>query len=227
VAYRLQMLQALMEAHPDRAGVLRRHVDALELGIETEPDLCLHRVRTLFEAVHATIAPRLGVSLDDEMAFPARNSRIIKAMDFSIPNHPHGDRINEAISKLLGSINGAASALAELSNIPNLRHGGSLDWSTLQRQHAYMLGGFCDALVTFLFDVAWSRELEPDSAPAASDFGDFADFNRVLDEDHGPIVIANATFEASRVLFVLDRTQYDAARAEWVPEESQADRENV
>ena len=91
------------------------------------------------------------------MEFPARNSRIIRALDFSVPNHPEAARINTVISRLLGSINGAASALADLSNIPNIRHGGSLDWGTLERQHAVMLGGLCDTLVSFLFDVAWSR----------------------------------------------------------------------
>src|SRR5208283_4879347 len=158
--FTLQMLRTLIADHPDRAAPLTRHVEALEKAIDAEPELCLHRVRALFESVHATIAPQLGIDLSDVIEFPTRNSRIIKAMDFSVRNHPDADKINGIIGKLLGSINGAAAALAELSNIPNLRHGGSLDWGTLERRHAIMLGGMCDTLVSFLFEVAWGPGVE-------------------------------------------------------------------
>ncbi|MCJ2081693.1 abortive infection family protein [Methylobacterium sp. J-090] len=213
------MLRTLMETHPDRAASLRRHVEALEATISLEPQLCLHRVRTLFEAVHETIAPQLGIDLSDAIEFPTRNSRIIKALDFSVPNHPESGKINSAISKLLGSIDGTAAALAELSNIPNLRHGGSLDWGTLERQHAIMLGGLCDTLVAFLFDVAWSREAILIKSSTAKTYGDFQTFNDYLDDEYAPPLIAGSTFMPSKILFELDATLYDTARAEWLAEQ--------
>jgi hypothetical protein len=51
-----------------------------------------------------------------------------------------------------------------------------------------------------------------------------AAFNVSLDEDYGPIQIATSTFEASRVLFVLDPTQYDAARLEWEADQTDPER---
>lgn len=210
----LQQLRALMDAYPDRSANLRRPVEALEAAIASEPELCLHRVRTLFEAVHVSIAPTLGVDIAGAAEFPARNSRIIKAMDFSVHGHPEAGKIGKTIEKLLGSINGTASALAELSNIPHLRHGGSLDWTTLGRQHAVMLGSLCDALVGFLIEIAWTRSPAPAASPPPDQFGDFPEFDAYLDD--GPqVTVAGAVFEPSRVLFNLDRTQYDAARQEW------------
>ncbi len=209
----LQQLRALIEAHPDRAPGLLRPVESLEAAVASEPELCLNRVRTLFEAVQVSIAPILGVQFAETSDFPARNSRIIKALDFSVPGHPEADRIGKTIEKLLGSINGTASALAELSNIPNLRHGGSVDWATLDRQHAVMLASLCDALVGFLFEVAWSRLPQP--VPDIERYADFANFNTYLDEEYETVAIAGAAFEPSRVLFTLDPTQYDAARQEW------------
>lgn len=217
--YVLQMLRAIMDNHPDRAASLLRHVEALELTIATEPQLCLHRVRTLFEAVHETIAPQLGIDLTGVTEFPTRNSRIIRALDFSLPNHPDAERINAAISKLLGSINGTAAALAELSNVPNLRHGGSLDWATLERQHAAMLGGLCDTLASFLFDVAWSRTSLKTAAHELPLYDDYQEFNASLDEE-GTIPISGANFLPSRILFELDRLQYDLARQEWESEQT-------
>lgn len=215
MAYTLQMLRALMEDHPDPAAPLRRHVEALEASIASEPELCLHRVRTLFEAVHQTIAPELGLDFSNTMEFPSRNSRIIRALDFSISDHPEATKINAAIARLLGSINGAASALAELSNIPNLRHGGSLDWGALERRHAVMLGGLCDTLVSFLFEAVWSRPQGTRVATESTNYEDFGLFNASVDEEYGDVQIAGATFLPSRILYELDNTQYQAARLEW------------
>ncbi len=212
--YALQMLRALIEAHPDRAASLERHVKALEHSIEEQPAFCLQNVRTLFEAAHVTIAPRLRVEFRN-IQFPGRMKAIIDALDFSIADHPNAEQINEHIRALLTGIEDTALALSRLSNIPNMRHGGSLDWGTLERQHALMLGGLCDALVSFLFDVAWSRG-DPDAVvlePAR--YEDFEEFNAYLDDEHGDVEVAGATFAASRVLYLMDRIQYDAARLEW------------
>jgi len=102
--YTLQMLRTLIADHPDRAEPLTRHVDALEKAIDAEPELCLHRVRALFESVHATIAPQLGIDISDVIEFPTRNSRIIKAMDFHSINHPEAEKINAIIGKLLAQL---------------------------------------------------------------------------------------------------------------------------
>lgn len=216
--YTLQMLRALMETHPDRAEPLRIHVEALERSIEIQPAFCLQSVRTLFEAAHATIGPRLGVAFGKDDNFQQRTRALLSAMDFSVADHPDTAKINETITKLLGSINGAALALAELSNIPNMRHGGSLDWGTLQRQHALMLGGLCDSLVAFLFDVAWSRTTPEDAAGNQPDYGDHNAFNAYLDSEYDPVEIAGAAFDPSYVLFHLDETAYDAARIDWEAE---------
>jgi hypothetical protein len=106
-------------------------------------------------------------------------------------------------------------ALAQLSNIPNMRHGGSLDWGTLERQHAIMLGGLCDTLVSFLFDVAWSRAPVKSSDPEPNRYEDFEAFNVWLDEEYGDIEIAGLMFLPSKILYLLDVTQYQVARLEW------------
>jgi hypothetical protein len=218
--YALQMLRALLEAHPDRAEPLRIHVTALERSIESEPAFCLQSVRGLFEAAHGTIAPRLGIVFGKDDQFHQRMRAVINAMDFSITNHPDAEKINETLKKLLGNINGTAHALAELSNIPNMRHGGSLDWGTLQRQHALMLGGLCDSLVAFLFDVAWSRGADQTEEPARLGYSDFPDFNAYLDSEYDEVEIVGSTFDPSLVLFHLDETAYDAARIDWEAEQA-------
>ncbi|TNC61571.1 abortive infection family protein [Rubellimicrobium roseum] len=213
-----QMLRALIENHPDRAERLRTHVDALEVTINDEPSRCLERVRALFEATQLTIAPQLGVTLKDAGDLAARNKQLLEALDFKLAGHPEAERIDRSIKKLIGSINGTIGALGELSNVPGLRHGGSLDWAMLEGRHAVMLGGLCDTLIAFLFDAAWSR---PVTTAADSDpdlYPDYAAFNGYLDDEH-EVVVAGSTLSASRALYLLDRTQYDMARVEWEAEQ--------
>jgi Abortive infection C-terminus len=217
--YRLQSLHSLIEVHPDRAEPLRRHVEALELSIETQPAFCLQSVRALFEAAHATIAPLIGVNFAKNDGFPGRMKGVIAALDFSVANHPDADKINTHVKELTQAIEDMAIALARLSNIPNLRHGGSLDWGTLERQHALMLGGLCDTLVSFLFDVAWRRPMAQAATPTLPQYEDFAAFNTALDDDYGDIEIAGSVFQPSKVLYLLDNTQYEAARLEWEAEQ--------
>lgn len=227
MAYSLQMLRALMEAHPDRAEPLRRYVEALEISIESQPAFCLQNVRTLFEAAHATIAPQLGVQFKKNGRFPDRMRAVIEALDFTITNHPDGAKINATVAALLKGIDDTAVALAQLSNIPNMRHGGSLDWGTLERQHAAMLGGLCDTLVSFLFDVAWSRPSPEGPEPEPASYEDFQPFNDWLDDEHGNVEIAGSLFLPSKILYMLDATQYEAARLDWEAEQAvaSADRE--
>ena len=209
------MLHLLMQEHPDRAERLRVHVEALEASIEGQPAFCLQNVRTLFEAAQATIAPQLGVTFSRNSGFPDRMRSVIEKMDFSIANHPEATKIHSTITALLKGIDDIAVALAQLSNIPNMRHGGSLDWGTLERQHAAMLGGLCDSLVSFLFDVAWRRPAAGAIAPEPECYEDFAAFNAWLDDEHENVEIAGSLFLPSKILYLLDPTQYEAARLDW------------
>ena len=214
MAYQLQLLRNLIERHPERAGNLELHVAALEQSIEQLPNTCLASVRTIFEAAQASIGLQLKIEFGRD-GLPGRMTKVIEAFDFSMTDHPDGDKIHEELSALIKGIEETTTALARLSNIPNMRHGGALDWAVLQRQHAYMLGGLCDALVSFLLDVAWSRPSEEAEEPSGPSYEIEGEFNDSIDGQYELVEIAGSRFEASRILFTLDRTQYEAALVEW------------
>lgn len=214
MAYQLQLLRNLIERHPERAGNLELHVAALEQSIEQLPNTCLASVRTIFEAAQASIGLQLNIEFGRD-GLPGRMTKVIEAFDFSMTDHPDGGKIHEELSALIKGIEETTTALARLSNIPNMRHGGALDWAVLQRQHAYMLGGLCDALVSFLLDVAWSRPSDEVEEPSGPSYELEGDFNDSLDSEYELVEIAGSSFEPSRILFNLDRTQYEAALVEW------------
>lgn len=222
--YQLQRLRELIDRHPERAGSLLLHVESLERSIESLPLTCLANARTMFEAAQSSLCGRLNIPSVANEDFPQTTRRILRALDLSLQGHPQAAQIEAHVKRLLGSISGAASALAELSNIPNLRHGGALDLPTLERHHAYMLGGLCDALVSFLLDVARSR---PDEAPAPPrlSYDDNPDFNATLDGEQPPIEVAGGRFQPGEVLFKLDPILYETALAEWRAERKSGDKE--
>lgn len=214
MAYQLQLLRNLIDRHPERAGNLELHVRALEQSIEQLPNTCLASVRTIFEAAQASIGLHLNIEFGRD-GLPGRMTKVIDAFDFSMTDHPDGDKIHEELSALIKGIEETTTALARLSNIPNMRHGGALDWAVLQRQHAYMLGGLCDALVSFLLDVAWSRQSDEVEEASGPTYAVESDFNDKLDSEYELVEIAGSIFEPSRVLFTLDPTQYEAVLTEW------------
>lgn len=214
MAYQLQLLRNLIERHPERAGNLELHVAALEQSIEQLPNTCLASVRTIFEAAQASIGQQLNIEFGRD-GLPGRMTKVIEAFDFSLNDHPDGAKIHEELTALVKGIEETTTALARLSNIPNMRHGGALDWAVLERQHAYMLGGLCDALVSFLLDVAWSRPSDEVVEASGPTYALESDFNDNLDSEYDLVEIAGSIFEPSRILFTLDPTQYEAALNEW------------
>ena len=194
------------------------HIEALEQSIERLPLTSLSHVRTMFEAAHGSVAGPLKIVFGEKDSFPQKNRAIIKALDLALDGHPDAEKIEKQLKALLGSMNGAAAALAShtpIGALPRMRHGGALDLPTLERQHAYMLGGLCDALVSFLLDTAWSRPNEQARAPLGPFYDDEPDFNESLDSEYGLVEIAGSVFTPSTALFRLDPTQYEAARDEW------------
>lgn len=61
MAYQLQLLRNLIERHPEQAGNLGLHVEALEQSIEHLPLTCLSNVRAMFEAMQHSVHGALRV----------------------------------------------------------------------------------------------------------------------------------------------------------------------
>ncbi len=76
----------------------------------------------------------------------------------------------------------------------------------------------CDTLVSFLFDVAWSRIPAPLPGLEPGRYEDFEAFNFALDDEYDDVEIAGSTFQPSKILYLLDGTQYESARLEWEAE---------
>jgi hypothetical protein len=217
VAYQLQQLRAVMDSRPDWQARLSTHVLAIETNIEARPDQCVAEARTLLEAVARTLCTEMGLTHVNDHDYPQQMRAIIKAVELRLDGHPRAADIKAALQKLIGGLNGAMGAIAQLSDIEGLRHGPHLDWPKLDRRHAAMLGGFCDTLVAFVIEAASAQQ--PVAMIDETTFESAPAFNDWLDEEHGPVKILEGVFSPSLILFTLDRQQYDSTLAVWQPDE--------
>lgn len=217
--YELQQLRGVMDRRPEWQLRLSSQVAAIETNIEARPDQCIAEARTLLEAVARTLCEDLDLPDTAGKPLSKQMHAIIGALDLSLNGHPRAEDVKEGLQQLFGSLNGAVSAIARLSNIEGLRHGAHFDWPTLERRHAVMLGGFCDTLVAFVIEAASVEPTYEGIAEQEVSFEEAAAFNDWIDENHSPVAILEGVFLPSQILYTLDRQQYDSALAGWQPEE--------
>jgi hypothetical protein len=208
-----------MDQRPDWQLRLSAQVAAIERNIEVRPDQSIAEARTLLEAVARTLCVEMGLPDTAGKPLPKQMHSIISALDLRLHGHPRADDIKQGLEQLFGSLNGAVSAIARLSNIEGLRHGSHYDWPKLERRHAVMLGGFCDTLVAFVIEAASSEQLSDRTHEEETAFEDAVMFNDWVDANHEAVTILEAVFQPSQILYTLDWQQYDSALAGWQPEE--------
>lgn len=210
-------MRDVLQRYPDAGDGFRRDIEAIEANVEAHPHLGLGLARELLQSCCNTIERERGNAIDYEAPLPQRAKKLIDHIMFGFSGHPDQKAIEEHLTALVGSLNGAVRALSQLSNIPGLRHGGDAHWTGPSRRHAMLLAGAVDALSAFLFDSHRAEILggqKPDTSYEAE-----AEFNAEFD-DAWPVEFADYRFHASEVLFALDRDAYRAEVAGWKADRS-------
>jgi hypothetical protein len=205
-------MRDVLERYPDAGDGFRRDIEAIEANVEAHPHLGLGLARELLQSCCNTIERERGEAIDHDAPLPQRAKKLIDRIVFGFSGHPDQQAIEEHLTALVGSLNGAVRALSQLSNIPGLRHGGDANWTGPARRHAMLLAGAVDALSAFLFE---SHRAESFAERKPGDGYDTeAEFNAEFDQAW-PVEFANYRFNASEILFALDQEAYRAEVAAW------------
>jgi len=219
----MQQMRTVIERFPDAGDGFRRDLEAIEANVDANPHICLGLARGLLESCCDTIQTERGEAIQkgngraDDL--PQRAKRLIDRIVLGFDGHPEQAAIEEHLTALAGSLNGAVRALSKLSNVPGLRHGSVAAWSSATKRHAALLASAVDALSAFLFEC--HREELGKDGQAAPGYEDEREFNAAMDEDW-PVEIAAYSYNASEVLFYLDPEAYKSELTGW--KTSKADR---
>jgi hypothetical protein len=205
-------MRDVLERYPDAGDGFRRDIEAIEANVEAHPHLGLGLARELLQSCCNTIERERGDAIDYDAPLPQRAKKLIDRIMFGFSGHPDQQTIEEHLTALVGSLNGAVRALSQLSNIPGLRHGGDANWTGPARRHAMLLAGAVDALSAFLFDSHRAESLA--ERKPGDGYDTEAEFNAEFDQAW-PVEFANYRFNASEILFALDQEAYRAEVEAW------------
>ncbi|MEM7747201.1 MAG: abortive infection family protein [Pseudomonadota bacterium] len=212
----MQQMRSVIERFPDTGDGFLRELEAIESNVETNPHICLGLARGLLESCCGTIELERDGTLSKPAGrtddLPQRAKKIVDRIILGFEGHPEQDAIEQNLTALAGSLNGAVRALSQLSNVPGLRHGGASAWTGAEKRHAALLAVAVDALSAFLFECHREELFRTDRAPLRYDNEE--DFNSSFD-DEWPVEIATYSYNASEVLFLLDPDAYKAELAGW------------
>jgi hypothetical protein len=205
-------MRDVLERFPDAGDGFLRDIEAIEANVEAHPHLGLGLARELLQSCCNTIERERGDAIDRDAPLPQRAKKLIDRVVLGFSGHPDQKAIEEQLTALVGSLNGAVRALSQLSNIPGLRHGGDAIWSGPTRRHAFLLAGTVDALSAFLFESHRSEIIG--GHVSGESYSAQSEFNSEFDEAW-PVEFANYRFNASEILFALDRVAYRAEATGW------------
>jgi len=131
---------------------LTRQVTRMEGAIERDPELAIGTAKELIETVCKTVLGGLGVEPDKTWDVP----RLIKETSKCLQLTPDGVRPDapaaETIRRVLGSLGGIVTGIAELRNAYGTGHGKALGRTGLGPRHAKLAVGAASTLAVFLFE---------------------------------------------------------------------------
>jgi hypothetical protein len=204
-------MRDVLERYPDAGDGFRRDIQAIQRTWK-RTRISVSAARELLQSCCNTIERERGDVINYDAPLPQRAKKLIDHIVLGFSGHPEQAAIEEHLRALVGSLNGAVRALSQLSNIPGLRHGGDANWTGPSRRHAMLLAGAVDALSAFLFESHRAEILGVQKAEASYEAE--TEFNSEFD-GAWPVEFADYSFNASEVLFALDRDAYRAEVAEW------------
>lgn len=212
MSFRMVQMRDVIERYPDAGEGFQRDIDAIEANVEAHPHIGLGLARELLQSCCNVVERERGDQIDHDVSLPQRAKKLIDRVVLGFDGHPDQEAIRVHLVALAGSLNGAVRALSQLSNVPGLRHGGDPQWTGAARRHAVLLAGAIDTLSAFLFECHRTDGLG--GATTQITYDAEPKFNEALDEQW-PIEIAEYRFNASEVLFALDREAYLAELESW------------
>jgi hypothetical protein len=139
---------------------LANQITRMEAAIERDPELAIGTAKELIETACMTILETIGVEADKSWDL----ARLVKETGKRLKVTPDTVRANvageESIRKVLGSLSGIVSGIAELRNSYGTGHGKPSGSGGLGARHARLAVGAASTLAAFLFET-FNERAEP------------------------------------------------------------------
>jgi len=136
---------------------LTTQITRMEAAIERDPELAIGTAKELVETACKTVLVALGVTPDKEWKLAKLVNETGKMLKVTPADVSDSAPAADSIRKVLGSLGGIVSGIAELRNAYGTGHGKGLGQGGLGPRHARLAVGAASTLAAFLFETYEQR----------------------------------------------------------------------
>lgn len=222
-AFSLHGLRGLLEVAPTAAAI-RHQIDALEMVIGQGSAQAFDMADGLLNSICKTIMADRGHACDSAWTTVQLFRETITKLQLFPPGHPDPAKATE---DLKDTVRGLVATVQGLYNLRRnhgvIAHGRDGYAVALENAQIELAARTTDAIATFLLSVhrQYAR-VQPVIRPRHEDN---ADFNELFDREN-PVIIWDAEFSASEILFHFDPVAYKDALVNFVPTPDDGDEQD-
>jgi hypothetical protein len=205
---------------------IEQQVLAIEEAVDKNPGLAFDLSKTIIESACKTILADRGHLCEDGWDLP----RLLKETTGKLRLVPdafetRGD-VTGSIKKTLGGLQTIVQGICELRNRQGFAsHGRDAFAVQLESVQAALVARAADAVVNFLFRAHNDYPALPGNA--SLQFSDNRAFNEYVDEANPPVQIFDLSYRPSDVLFNVDLSAYRDQLANYLPDDTEANTDDV
>lgn len=225
-AFQLAACRELLEAHPESLRI-REQVEALEEAMPDRPGVVVSFCRTIIETTCKTILTDRKAPVDSGWEAPKLVAEAMKYLNLG-PSEDGGvdAKLRSGAESLVRGLNQIISGVVEIRNTHgSAAHGADAYEPLLDSRYAEILARSTDAVVGLLFRTHLQSARRDPLARFA--YGEHADFNDYIDNDHGPFEVLEIPLIASEALYRTDFQAYRAALVQFKQEQTGAGEEQA
>ena len=206
------VMHGARDALMDGLGHMDAHVKSIEKAVFENSGLAFDLAKTLIESVCRTILDERSVDHVESDDLPKLFRSVKQHLSFLPEKMSSEVEARKSLEKTLNGLNTAIHGICELRNQCGFAsHGSGEPRPVLEAAQALLAAEAADTIVGFLH-----RMHQQDRTPSPKvALNDNKDFNNYLDESCGPVMIFNAEFKPSEILFEMEPESYRIYLAEF------------
>jgi hypothetical protein len=195
---------------------INRAIHEIESNLQIDPGVVFDHAKSLIETTCKTLLKERGYQSDENWKVHRLAEYTLNVVVQIPDGHPDPNAAKTRIQNTLRSLIGVVQGVGELRNMEGeIGHGKEADRITLTSCHAEFAARAADAVVKFLTESHRGNNGKQDEVVV---YSENPSFNESIDELYGPFVVLAGSYQASEVLYQMDRQVYQDALTEYLQE---------
>lgn len=204
--FQLRGCRDLLRAYPDVLPI-RSAIEIIERAIPTDPGIAFTHCRGLLETVCRTILTDRGVGTPSDANSNQIMSATLKVLKLTPTDFDNDERVEVGVVDLVRGINQMVNGVVALRNSQGLGpHGRDALEAILDAEYAIVTAQAIDSAACLLYRMH-RKQAERDPLMRIR-FGDYPEFDAVIDEEYPNIEIEETPIQASKALCLVEPEAY-------------------